>query len=103
MAPPLIPYPGGKWYARRKITSLFPFFTTKMVSPFCGGGSIELEMEDKGVRVHASDIYEPLVNLYQQALLHPSALADAVSLHHSMDRARFAQLLVSMVYDSVSS
>ena len=88
---PLIPYPGGKWYARRLIIPKFPIFTAELVSPFLGGGSIELTVAARGCRVYGSDIYDPLVNFYQHALSCPAQLADNVADYYPMDRERFAQ------------
>lgn len=93
MAHPIIPYPGGKWYGRTKILPHFPLFIGEMVSPFVGGGSIELDMASRGIRVYASDHYAPLVNLYQHALTDPAALSRGVSRHHPMTKPRFAYLL----------
>ncbi len=47
-----------------------------MVSPFFGGGSIEFHYALKGVRVHGYDIFEPLVNFWQQVLDDPGYIAD---------------------------
>ena len=90
---PLVPYPGGKWYARHMVMAHFPLFTTEMVAPFIGGGAIELTAAHQGCRVHGSDIYPPLVNLYQQALDDPGRLADAVEAFHPMTREGFRQAL----------
>ena len=46
-----------------------------MVSPFFGGGSIEIHYAAKGVRVHGYDSFEPLVNFWQHVLDDPEGLA----------------------------
>ena len=46
-----------------------------MVSPFFGGGSIEIHYAAKGVRVHGYDSFEPLVNFWQHVLDDPKGLA----------------------------
>ena len=74
----LIPYPGGKHYGRRTIASRLPLLTASLVSPFLGGGSVELYLEARGVRVHGSDIFAPLVNLWRQALSNPAQVAEMV-------------------------
>ena len=48
---------------------------TEMVSPFFGGGSIEIHYAAKGVRVHGYDSFEPLVNFWQHVLDDPKGLA----------------------------
>ena len=61
---------GGKSRALEKITSHFPP-VTEMVFPFLGGGSIEVHMAGRGVRVHAYDIDPRLVNFWQYTLRDP--------------------------------
>ena len=78
----LIPYPGGKHYGRRTIASRLPLLTASLVSPFLGGGSVELYLEARGVRVHGSDIFAPLVNLWRHALSNPAAVAEIVEAHY---------------------
>lgn len=68
-------------------------FLTEVVSPFLGGASLELTVAARGTRVYGSDIYEPLVNLYQHALSVPGDLADAVQGFHPMGKERFAEAL----------
>ena len=89
----MIPYPGGKWYGRHQIIPLFPLCLREMVSPFLGGASLELTIAARGCRVHGSDVYEPLVNLYTQALAQPDKLADAVEEYHPTDRDKFSKAL----------
>lgn len=61
-------YPGGKSFAIPIILPYFPTDLKEMVSPFMGGGSIELECAYMGIRVHAYDIFDPVVNFWQQLL-----------------------------------
>ena len=82
-ASPLVPYPGGKWYARGVIGSRLPFMTGEVVSPFLGGGSVELWLSERGVRVHGSDIWGALVNLWQHALSSPGVVADLVEREYT--------------------
>ena len=74
----LIPYPGGKHYARYIIASRLPLLTTELVSPFVGGGSVEMHLARRGVRVHASDISGPLADLWAHALRDPGEIARLV-------------------------
>ena len=55
----LFKYPGGKSRAVEFITSFFPKIK---LSPFLGGGSIELNLASKGTKVIAYDVFLPLVN-----------------------------------------
>lgn len=91
---PIIPYPGGKWYARKLITPRFPLLTAELVSPFIGGGAIELHMAHKGCRIHGSDIFAPLVNLYRNLLEFPGELADEVARYHPITPETFRKALI---------
>lgn len=64
----ILRYPGGKTRALKHIVPYFPENLTEMVSPFLGGGSIELYYATQGTRVHGYDIFEPLVNFWHHAL-----------------------------------
>ena len=71
----LLRYPGGKTRALKHITPYFPKNLTEIVSPFFGGGSIEIHYADQGVRVHGYEIFEPLVNFWQQVLKDPEEVS----------------------------
>jgi DNA adenine methylase len=61
-----------------------------MVSPFFGGGSIELHCASKGVRVHGYDNFESLVNFWNQALTCPQELAYLLeTLFHPCTKEKF--------------
>ena len=72
----LLRYPGGKTRALKHIIPYFPKNLTEIVSPFFGGGSIEIHYASQGVRVHGYDIFEPLVNFWQQVLDDPEGIAN---------------------------
>ena len=67
----MLSYPGGKSRAVKLITEHFPKNLTHMVSPFFGGGSIELYMAANGTTVYGSDIFYPLVAFWCEALTNP--------------------------------
>jgi DNA adenine methylase len=71
----LLRYPGGKTRALKHIVPYFPKNLTEMVSPFFGGGSIEIHYASQGARVHGYDVFEPLVNFWQHVLARPTRLA----------------------------
>lgn len=59
-------YPGGKSKAIKVLSSFIPADSKEMVSPFCGGLSFELYCANvKGMTVHASDLFEPLIVFWQ--------------------------------------
>ena len=62
--PPLI-YPGGKIRAWKTLNLHLPYDITTLVSPFIGGGAIELKCAARGIKVTAADILEPLTNFWQ--------------------------------------
>lgn len=66
----LLRYPGGKSRAIKKIVQYFPKDLKEICSPFFGGGSIELELESKGVRVYGYDSFDLLVNFWKYAMWH---------------------------------
>ena len=85
-------YPGGKSRAARTILELIPPDTRTLVSPFMGGGSVELACAALGMRVHASDLFEPLVTFWQQLLANPDAVADEAAKLFPMRHAKFYEL-----------
>lgn len=62
-----IRYAGGK---TRAIKHIFPFLKdeTKVVSPFIGGGSLEVHLASKGIEVIGYDIFDVLVNFWDTLL-----------------------------------
>lgn len=74
----LIAWPGGKWYFRKVIRPLLPFRVREFVSPFLGGGHMELMLASEGARAHCYDIYRPLVLVWQRLLGDPVRFADQV-------------------------
>ena len=58
-------YPGSKNSAAPTISKMIPLKTKTVLSPFIGGGAIELSLTARGIRVYASDLYEPLANCWK--------------------------------------
>ena len=85
-------YPGGKSFATAKIRSYIPAGTDTLVSPFLGGGSLELACARDGVTVFGSDAFEPLVNFWQNALTDPRALAERVASYFPLPKSSFYAL-----------
>jgi len=59
-----IQYSGGKHFARKILGDFIPFGVKEIVSPFFGGGSFELYLTKRGVKVKGFDLFEPLVNFW---------------------------------------
>ena len=85
-------YPGGKTRAVKHILPYFPQDMKELCSPFLGGGSIELALASKGVKVHAYDIFEPLVCFWKNLIRNPEELSKAASMHRHLDKAAFKAL-----------
>ena len=72
-------YTGGK----KKLWPLFqqylPSDITEMVSPFIGGGAIELQCASQGIKVKAYDNFDLLVDFWQIFLEDAGKLGDYVS------------------------
>lgn len=85
-------YPGGKSRAVTTITSLIPEDVSCLVSPFLGGGSIELACAARGMTVKGFDIFQPLVAFWQYLLTNPEQLAAAVQAHYPLTKPRFYEL-----------
>ena len=72
-------FPGGKSHAAPFLSKLIPSQTKQIVSPFVGGGSFELFLTHRDIKVHAYDKFEPLVNCWQYALKDSEKLATWIS------------------------
>jgi DNA adenine methylase len=82
-------YPGGKYRARKEILSYFPDGITKVVSPFMGGGNIEINLANQGIKVHASDKFAPLVFCWHLINNHPVEFATLIQKHYPLSKANF--------------
>lgn len=85
-------YPGGKSRAVKIVTELIPPDVTELVSPFVGGGSIELACAARGMRVYGYDVFRPLVAFWQLLLADADRLADLVQQYFPLTRDRFYEL-----------
>jgi len=72
-------YPGGKSRAVEILWKYIPAGTKTLCSPFFGGGSFEIFCAQKGIRVFGYDVFEPLVDFWQELLDDPQKLADKVA------------------------
>lgn len=81
---PIIKSIGGKWYWRSKLIPLLPPIAShlgirQIVSPFLGGGSLELTLAYFGVRVFGGDLFRPLVCAWNLLLTNPASAAQALA------------------------
>lgn len=88
----LLRYPGGKTRGVEFITRFFPKPLAHLLSPFFGGGSIELAMAAKGTRVYGYDIFSPLVEFWQCVFANPGDLAAEVERYFPLSKTSFYAL-----------
>lgn len=94
----LLRYPGGKSRAVDAVLNFVPKNTTKLCSPFLGGGSIELACTTRGIRVYGADAFKPLVEFWQYALKMPTMLSERVKAHYPLSRTKFYALQKSYTH-----
>ena len=68
-------YAGGKSRAIKKITPFVEPYS-EIVSPFLGGGSLEVHWALEGKKIIANDVFDILVCFWNQLLANPDGLAD---------------------------
>lgn len=85
-------YPGGKSRAVKELMRYIPVKLNKVCSPFLGGGSLELELANKGIEVYAYDIFKPLTDFWQILLDNPKKLAESVSKYYPLTNSKFYSL-----------
>lgn len=73
-------YGGGKSLAVGDILELIPDNVKRVVSPFMGGGSLEIALsKELGIEVIAYDIFDLLVNYWNEQVKHPVELYNELS------------------------
>jgi DNA adenine methylase len=73
-------YGGGKSLAVGLISEYLPKDIKKVVSPFIGGGSVEIALaKELGINVVAYDVFDLLVNFWQQATINGEELYKRLS------------------------
>jgi len=88
----------------RLINAYIPADTPKLVSPFFGGGSVELVAAKRGIAVDGYDTFRPLIDFWRMAIRHPWALAQKVRrwLEIPMTKQRFLSLKKMNLQDASS-
>ncbi len=89
-------YPGGKSRACIKMDPYFPDLRnyTEFREPFLGGGSVAIHITKKypNLKIWVNDLYEPLVNFWQQLQMFgvdmKNILSDLKSEHNTPELAR---------------
>ena len=65
---PPITYWGGKHFAVPQLMALVPPRVAVVVSPFIGGGSLEVNLAANGTNVVAGDVFRPIANFWRVLL-----------------------------------
>ena len=97
---PLI-YCGSKSKACRLLNHYIPNNVKEIVSPFLGGGSFELFLTSKNIKVYGYDSFWPLVNFWQQLQTRPNELLQKIKdfSNSSLTRDKLGRLIESEYYD----
>jgi DNA adenine methylase len=82
-------YPGGKSRAVKTLMEFIPEDCGELCSPFLGGGSIELALAEKGIKVHAYDGFKPVVWFWQALLKDPERLATLADLTRTKSKKKY--------------
>ena len=85
-------YPGGKTRGVQLITPYFPDKLDTLLSPFFGGGSIELSIAAKGTKVLGYDVFSPLAEFWECLNEQPDQLANEVEKYFPLEKERFYAL-----------
>ena len=86
-------YVGAKHWLVRKLVATLPEETIEIVSPFFGGGSLELNLALRGIHVHGYDKFQPVTNFWQHWLRSASkVIADANATLNLYSRAELQRL-----------
>jgi DNA adenine methylase len=88
----LLRYPGGKTKAVNFISQFFPNNLTYLLSPFLGGGSVELHFAAQGTIVFGYDIFSPLVEFWQCLINNSNQLANKVAAYYPLPKIKFYEL-----------
>jgi len=88
-------YPGGKTRAiailEKYVTDYYP--TRKLLlSPFIGGGSFELYLQNKGYHVKANDLFKPLYTFWQILQANPAGIRDGVKAKMPITKEIFSEM-----------
>jgi len=78
-------YVGGKRFAVPIVDALVPRSVRRIMSPFIGGGSIELHFAARGVNVQAYDAFTPLVHFWRAASESGGASIVKVARQYAVD------------------
>lgn len=85
-------YPGGKSRAVNQIISIIYDDFDEVISPFFGGGSIELALASKGKKVFGNDLYSPLICFWKELFLNKNNLINEIKKMYPISKEHFSLL-----------
>lgn len=85
----LLRYPGGKSRGVAFISTFIPSNEEVILSPFFGGGSLELFLASKEQKVLGYDIFKPLVEFWQCTTEDAEKLAKIVETYYPLSKEQF--------------
>ena len=89
-------YPGGKSRALKYIVPYIPQDTDMLISPFLGGGSVEIYFANSGIQVKAFDSFQPLVCFWKEILLNPGDLANNIQQFYPLKKEKFDEFQANL-------
>lgn len=88
-------YPGGKTRAIPILSSYVEKYFPKtdvLVSPFLGGGSFEIFMQDRGYTVYGNDLFHPLYTFWKIAKTRNTELVETVKSKMPVTKESFLEM-----------
>jgi DNA adenine methylase len=85
-------FPGGKARAVGIILSLIPQNIETLVSPFLGGGSVEIAAAHFGIKVYGYDVFSPLIDFWTELLNNSNRLTSMVEKYLPLSKDDFYKL-----------
>lgn len=73
-----IAYVGSKHRLYKLLLDILPRGVSEIVSPFAGGASLELKLAATGIKVHAYDIFEPIMEFFHVFNANAAAVVERV-------------------------
>ena len=74
-------YVGAKGILYEQVMAILPAGTNELVSPFCGGASLEIRMAASGMQVYAYDKFDPVPEFFRIFNGRSAEVAEAVRAH----------------------
>ena len=98
-----INYPGGKTHGIKKIFDYLPADEKEFLSPFLGGGPLELNLANLGYKVHCCDIFKPIINFWQSIQENPIGVYEGVKKFYPITDELFDSIKGKIPEDKLQS